>query len=73
LVKFSDGFFFFSGLDSIEFNLTLGTSLESSNCSSQFFVVIEVSSEGSGKIVQFSFVFLSYLSQSDDGGILLVN
>ncbi len=73
LVEFSDSFLFFSSLDSVELDLTLGTSLETTDQSSGFLVVIEVSSKGSGEVVQFSFIFLSDVSQGDDGSVLLVN
>jgi hypothetical protein len=53
--------------------LTLGSSLESSNSSSQLLVVVEVSSEGSGEVVQLSFIFFSDIGQGDDGSVLLVN
>lgn len=54
-------------------NLTLGTSLESSDSLSKLFVVIEVGSESRSKVVDFSFVFLSNVSNGEDGGVLLVN
>lgn len=73
LVEFSDGFLFLDGLNSIEFDLTLGTSLETSNDFSQLTVIVEVSSEGGGQVVQLSFVFLSDFGQGDTGSILLVN
>ena len=73
MVKFSDGFLFLDGLDSIELSLTLSTSLETSDGSSEFSVFVEVSSEGSGQVVELGFVFLSDVSQSDAGGVLLVD
>ena len=73
MVEFSDGLFFFEGLDSIELDLTLGTSLETSDGFSEFFILVEVSSEGCGQIVKFSFVFLSDISQGNASGVLLVN
>jgi hypothetical protein len=73
LVEFSDGLFFLDSLDSIELGLTLGTSLESSDGSSEFSVFIEVGSEGSGQVVKLGLVFLSDVSQGDTGGVLLVD
>ena len=73
MVEFSDGFLFSFGLNSIEFDLTLGTSLETTDLSSEFLVFVEVGSEGSGKVVKFGLVFLSDFGQSEAGGILLVN
>jgi hypothetical protein len=73
LVELSDGFLFLDSLDSIELGLTLGTSLESTDGSSKFSVFVEVGSEGSGQVVQFGFIFLSNIGQSDTGGVLLVN
>jgi hypothetical protein len=73
LVEFSDGFLFSFGLNSIEFDLTLGTSLETTDLSSEFLVFVEVGSECSGEVVKFGLVLLSDFGQSDTGGILLVN
>ena len=73
LVEFADSFLFFDGLDSVELDLTLGTSFESSDLFSDFFIFVEVSSEGGGKVVEFSLVFLSDFSQGNDGCVLLVN
>jgi hypothetical protein len=73
LVEFSDGLFFLDGLDSIELDLTLGTSLETSNGFSELLVIVEVSSEGSGQVVKFGFVFLSDISQGNASSVLLVN
>ena len=55
------------------FNLTLGTSLESSDGFAELLVIIEVGSEGSGKVVDLSFVFLSNVSNGENGGVLLVD
>ena len=73
MVEFSDGLFFLDSLDSIELDLTLGTSLETSNGSSELLVIVEVSSEGSGQVVKFGFVFLSDISQGNASSVLLVN
>ena len=73
MVEFSDGFLFLDGLDSIELGLTLGTSLETTDGFSEFSVLVEVSPEGSGQVVKFSFVFLSDFSQGDASGVLLVD
>ena len=73
MVEFSDGLFFLDGLDSIELDLTLGTSLEPSNGSSELLVIVKVSSEGSGQVVKFGFVFLSDISQGNASSVLLVN
>lgn len=56
LVEFFDSFLFFDSLDTVELDLTFGTSLETTNESSQLFVVVKVVSEGINEIVQFRFV-----------------
>ena len=43
-------------MDSVELGLTLDTSLEPTDGSSEFLVVVEVVSEGGGQVVQFGFV-----------------
>ncbi len=73
MVEFSDGLFFLDGLNSIELDLTLGSSLETSNSSSELLIIVKVSSEGSGQVVKFGFVFLSDISQGNAGSVLLVN
>lgn len=60
-------------MELVVFNLTLGTLLEATDLFSHIGVVVEVGSEGSGQVVEFSFVFLSDFSQGNDGGVLLVN
>ena len=60
MVEFSDGFLFFNSLNSIKLDLTLGTSLETTDLSSEFFVVVKVVSEGSDEIVKFRFI-LKYI------------
>lgn len=72
-LKFLDGFSFSFGLDFIEFDLTLGTSLESSDQLSELFVLVEVSSESRCEVVQLGFVFLSDFGQGKNGGVLLVD
>ena len=56
LVEFSDGFLFLDGLNSVELDLTLGSLFETTNLSSQLFVVVEVVSEGSHQIVKFRLI-----------------
>ena len=70
---FLDGFFLLFGNHFLILNLTLGTSLESTDGFAELFVIIEVGSEGSSKVVDLSFVFLSNVSNGEDGGILLVD
>ena len=72
-LKLLDGFSFSFGFDLIELDLTLGTSLESSDHLSELLVLVEVSSEGRCEVVQLGFVFLSDLGQGKDGGVLLVD
>ena len=55
-VKFSNGFLFLDGLDSVELGLALGTSLETTDGSSKFLVVVKVVSESSAQVIQFRFV-----------------
>jgi|JI6StandDraft_1071083.scaffolds.fasta_scaffold973339_2 hypothetical protein len=56
LVEFSDSFLFFDGLDSVELDLTLGASFESSDGFSDFLVVVKVVSEGGDEIVEFRLI-----------------
>lgn len=56
LVEFSDSFLFFYGLDSVELDLTLGASFESSDGFSDFLVVVKVVSEGGNEIVEFRLI-----------------
>ena len=55
------------------FNLTLGTSLESSDSFAELFVIIEVGSEGTCEVVEFSLVFLADFGEGNNGGVLLVD
>lgn len=67
------GFLFLFSLDSIKLILRFGTFLEATNLLSKLLILIEVSSEGSCKIAQISFVFFSNLSQGNNGRVLLMN
>jgi len=53
--------------------LTLGSSLESTNGFAELFVFIKVNSEGSSKVAEFSLVFLSYFSESNNCGVFLMH
>ena len=67
-----DSFSFFLGNEFIVFNLTLLTLLESSDLLSHVNVVVEVGSEGSGQVVNFSLVFLSDIDDGNARSVLLV-
>ena len=56
-----------------EFDLALGSSLETTDQLLQIFVLVEVGSEGSSQIVELSLIFLSNFGQSNHCGVLLVN
>jgi hypothetical protein len=53
LVEFSNGFLFLDSLDFVELDLTLCAFLETTDGLSQLGVVVEVVSEGGGKVVEF--------------------
>lgn len=53
LIEFSNGFFFLNSLNSVKFDLTLSTFLESTDGSSDLLVIVEIVSECCSKIAQF--------------------
>ena len=70
---FLDGKSFSFGFHFSKFDLALGTSSESSDLLSELSVLIEVSSEGSSKVVGLTFVFLSHVSDGYDSSVLLMD
>ena len=72
-VKFLHGFSLSFSFGFLEFDLTLESSFESSPSLFKILVVVEVSSESSSQVVEFSLIFLSNFGQGDGGGVLLVD
>ena len=72
-VELFEGFFFLLDLGFFELDLTLESTFESTPVLFQLFVVVEVSSEGRGQVVELTFVFLAHFSQGDSSGVFLVN
>ena len=72
-LEFLDGFLLLLGDYFLVLDLTLGTTLESTDQLSKFLVIVEVSSEGSSQVVDLTLIFLPHVSQSHHCSILLVD
>lgn len=72
-VESLDGFPLLFGLDLLEFNLALGSALETSDLFLEFLVLVEVGAEGGSQVGELSLVLLADFSQSNHGGVLLVD